>query len=92
MNYKVISTKRFRKDLKKQLLSRKITKSDFDTVIDFLVHEKKLPPKHCDHALKGDWKGFRECHLKPDLLLVYRQDKDLLILSLIRLGSHSDLF
>jgi mRNA interferase YafQ len=49
-----------------------------------------LPKKHRDHALIGNWKGSRDCHIEPDWLLIYTLDSDLLILE--RTGSHSDLF
>jgi mRNA interferase YafQ len=56
-----------------------------------LIHNQTLPEKYRDHALIGDWMGYRECHLKPDLLLIYKTvDDD--ILRLARLGSHSELF
>ncbi|HDX6298077.1 TPA: type II toxin-antitoxin system YafQ family toxin, partial [Campylobacter fetus subsp. venerealis] len=48
--------------------------------------------KFKDHQLKGEYKDFRECHIKPDLLLVYKKDKDLLILIAFKLGSHSEIF
>ena len=57
-----------------------------------LLADDKLPPdKNRDHALAGEWRDHRECHLKPDLLLIYRKEgQD--VLQLIRLGSHSELF
>jgi mRNA interferase YafQ len=60
-------------------------------VIAFLVTDQDLPHLYSDHALVGDWSGYRECHLKPDLLLIYRKP-DAQTLRLARLGSHSDLF
>ena len=51
-----------------------------------------LPEKYYDHPLTGDYKGCRECHILPDWLLIYRVEKDLLILGLTRTGTHSDLF
>ncbi|WP_428346784.1 type II toxin-antitoxin system YafQ family toxin [Moraxella nonliquefaciens] len=55
-----------------------------------LLSNKPLPPKYKDHDLIGNYKGFRECHIKPDLLLIYQKDDE--CLSLARLGSHSELF
>ena len=49
-----------------------------------------LPPRFCDHALTGDWKDHRDCHIKPDLVLIYRLPDDATI-DLVRLGSHSEL-
>lgn len=61
------------------------------TVLEFLVTDQPLPSNYRDHSLSGDWDGYRECHLKPDLLLIYKlPDKDTLYLA--RLGSHSELF
>jgi mRNA interferase YafQ len=60
-------------------------------VIKLLVVDQALPESNRDHALSGDWSGYRECHIKPDLLLIYRKpDAD--TLRLARLGSHSELF
>lgn len=56
-----------------------------------LIHDLPLPEKHHDHELKGNWVGFRECHVKPDLLLIYEKTDDVVI-QLVRLGTHSELF
>ena len=62
-----------------------------EAIVDLLVEDKPLPDAQRDHALDGNWKGYRECHVKPDLLLIYRvEDQDTLYLA--RLGSHSELF
>ena len=84
-------TSQFKKDFKR------IIKQGFDIqplieVIDKLSKEETLDEKFCDHSLKGKWLGFRECHIKPDWLLIYLIDKGELILTLSRTGSHSDLF
>jgi len=63
-------------------------------VVMALANDQILPPHQRDHDLTGDWKGYRECHLKPDLLLIYRKldnDNDGL-LRLARIGSHSEIF
>jgi mRNA interferase YafQ len=61
------------------------------TVVALLLSDQVLPENSRDHTLIGDWAGYRECHLKPDLLLIYRKpDAD--TLRLARLGSHSELF
>jgi mRNA interferase YafQ len=60
-------------------------------ILTALANDKALEARHRDHALSGDWSGYRECHVKPDLLLIYRKpDDDTLWLA--RLGSHSELF
>ena len=63
----------------------------FLEVVKMLAKEEKLPAKYKDHALKGEFLGFRECHITPDWLLIYEIDKSNLILYLFRTGSHSDL-
>lgn len=61
------------------------------TILELLLLDQGLPESNRDHALSGDWSGYRECHIKPDLLLSYRKpDAD--TLRLARLGSHSELF
>lgn len=60
-------------------------------LLDLLATDEPLPTKHRDHALTGNWNDHRECHVKPDLLLIYRRPDDE-VLQLVRLGSHSELF
>jgi mRNA interferase YafQ len=62
-------------------------------VLTLLQADMALPERYRDHALTGNWKDYRDCHIKPDLLLIYQKtDQDeLLILELVRLGSHSEL-
>ena len=60
-------------------------------VLKALANDQPLPPHQRDHDLSGNWPGYRECHIKPDLLLIYRKH-DAVILRLVRLGSHSELF
>lgn len=61
------------------------------TVLNLLVTDTSLPPANRDHALVGDWAGYRECHVKPDLLLIYKKP-DQATLRIARWGSHSELF
>lgn len=63
-----------------------------DNIIRSLSRGEALPEKNKDHALTGDWVGYRECHILPDWLLVYRIEADVLVLTLVRTGTHSDLF
>ncbi|GHV38502.1 addiction module toxin, RelE/StbE family [Spirochaetia bacterium] len=63
-----------------------------DAIIQALLEEKPLDPKHRDHPLIGDYIGFRECHILGDWLLIYVVDKKQLILTASRTGTHSDLF
>ncbi|MBX2391819.1 type II toxin-antitoxin system YafQ family toxin, partial [Campylobacter coli] len=63
-----------------------------DIIINRIANNETLEAKHRDHALKGNYIGFRECHIQQDLLLVYQKQDDKLILYLLRIGSHSELF
>lgn len=81
-DYKRIkATPRYRKDLDALIKN----------VLEYLLADKALPERNCDHALSGEWSGYRECHIKPDLLLIYKKP-DRHMLRLVRLGSHSELF
>ncbi len=88
---KIIRWTRFKKDFKKIKNDKKLV-WEFLKIINFLVEWIKLPEKYQDHQLKWKYSKYRECHLKPDLLLVYEIDNDELILYLFRLASHSELF
>lgn len=89
--YEIEVTNRFLKDLK---LARKrnLDENKLNTVVKLLANGEELPPKYHDHVLAGDYKGCRECHITPDWLLVYSVADVLKIITLIRTGSHSDLF
>ena len=63
-----------------------------DDIIRKLANNEQLPEKNKDHALAENWVGHRECHILPDWLLVYRIENDLLVLTLSRTETHSDLF
>lgn len=63
-----------------------------DKVITTLALGGNLPNENRDHDLHGNWKGYRECHIQPDWLLIYKIEKDVLVLTLTRTGTHSDLF
>lgn len=63
-----------------------------DGIIKNLSDQAELDPKYKDHPLSGNWKSFRECHIKPDWLLIYKIEGDRLILTLVRTGSHSNSF
>lgn len=63
-----------------------------EEIIDTLLNEQPLAEKYCDHELFGNYSGFRECHIQPDWLLVYRIEKNTAILVASRTGTHSDLF
>ena len=82
---------RFKKDYK-LMMKRNVNISDFEFVVNELINERPLDEKYRDHNLEGDRKGFRECHINPDWLLIYKIDNNDLILTLVRTGTHSDLF
>ncbi len=83
----------FRSDFKKMI--RVPRYRGFETtlreIVECFLHEQSLPVRFQDHALKGDWIGCRECHIRPDLLLIYRVDSEDSI-TLLRIGTHSNLF
>ncbi|KLE05662.1 type II toxin-antitoxin system YafQ family toxin [Aliarcobacter butzleri] len=87
--YQIFRTTSFKKDYKK--LSQK-NKNILKEVIIKLANNEILEEKYKDHKLIGDYIGCRECHVKPDLLLIYRIDNQVLELALVRIGNHSDLF
>jgi len=87
--YEIFRTTSFKKDYKK--LSNK-EKKLLRPVVEILVEGKKLDDELKDHKLIGNYLGCRECHVQPDLLLIYRIDNDILELALVRVGNHSKLF
>lgn len=89
--YVVKFTTQFRKDYK-LAMKRGLKIELLERVIILLAAGETLPEKNKDHALTGNWVGHRECHILPDWLLVYRVEDDVLVLTLTRTGTHSDLF
>lgn len=89
--YNLKFTTTFKKSYK-LMIKRRLNISELDFVIDELRKGNQLNEKYRDHALSGNWKGFRECHIKPDWLLIYLIENDILTLTLVNTGSHADLF
>ncbi len=89
--YNVILTNSFRRDYK-LILRRGYNTALLEEVVDILASGQPLPEKYRDHELTGNFGGCRECHIKPDWLLIYETWEDELILYLTRTGTHSDLF
>ena len=87
----IVWTSQFKKDYK-LAMKRHLDLALIDEIIRTLSRGESLPSKNKDHALLGRWRGYRECHIQPDWLLIYRIETDLLVLTLSRTGSHSDLF
>lgn len=91
MKYEIARTTQFKKDYK-LAKKRGLDISLLKDVITKLANGETLPPAYHDHGLNGNWSGHRECHILPDWLLIYRVDNDVLVLTLTRTGTHSDLF
>lgn len=91
MKRDIVWTTRFKKDYG-QAMKRGLNIDLLDDVIRTLARGETLPEKNRDHELTGDWAGHRECHILPDWLLIYRIEDDILVLTLSRTGTHSDLF
>ena len=85
-------TSRFKRDFKREQkgANREILEGDFIVIIEMLANDEPLAEKYRDHALTGQWKDHRDCHIRPDLILIYRKP-DETTLQLVRLGSHSEL-
>ena len=86
----IIQTSQFKRDFKKIASSGRYKKQDFLDVIHLLIQDKPLVEKYRDHTLTNDWKDYRECHIKPDWLLIYKKYDNVLLLA--RTGSHSEIF
>lgn len=89
--YTVKVTARFRKDYKSALKRKRDIKL-LEDVVAALAMGETFPEKNKDHALTGKWAGYHKCHIQPDWLLVYRVEDDVLVLTLTRTGTHSDIF
>lgn len=91
MNYQLEFTRQYLKDLKRAR-KRGLEEEKLNKIILQLIKGEELSASNRDHALTGDYKGYRECHISPNWLLVYRRDKTLQIVTLVRTGTHADLF
>jgi len=89
MKYKIETSKKFKKQFKK--LSSQNANLVLE-IIEKLSNGEVLEQKYNDHKLKGNYSEYRECHIKPDLLLIYQRQEKILILTCISVGSHSELF
>lgn len=81
---------KFKRDYKREKKSDNSLDGLLNPVLQMLVSDEVLSARYRDHPLGGEWKGCRDCHVKPDLVLIYRKTPG--VLSLARLGSHSELF
>ena len=91
MKRDIVWTTKFKKDYK-LAIKRNLNIDLLDNIIRALSRGDALPEKNKDHDLTGDWAGHRECHIQPDWILIYRIEDDVLVLTLSRTGTHSDLF
>lgn len=87
--YAIIYTKAYKKAIKRYDTR---TIEEISSVLERLANDEMLEPKYRDHKLQGNLKDFRECHIRPDLCLIYQKQEDMMILSAINVGSHSELF
>ena len=86
---RAIATSQFRKDYKRAIKRGKDI-AKLDDISRKLATGEPLDIRHRDHALVGNWASFRECHIEPDWLLIYRIESDVLVLTLVRTGTHGD--
>jgi mRNA interferase YafQ len=91
MIYKIEYSGKFKKDIK-LAKKRGLNLSLFKELIETLENDGILPEKYKAHLLKGNYKGLWECHIQPDWLLIWDQNETIKLISLIRTGTHSDLF
>ena len=91
MKYDIVITKACKKDIKRASKQGKNIDLLFE-IIDKLSDDIPLEPKYKDHKLSGFFEGKRECHIEPDFLLIYEKKEKEIILYIVRVGSHSDLF
>ena len=91
MKYEVKFTALFKRDYKR-IKKRKFNIAELQAVVTMLAEGKTLPETYRDHALIGSYRNARECHIRPDWLLIYSISNEILVLELMRTGSHSDLF
>ncbi|AZI39039.1 type II toxin-antitoxin system RelE/ParE family toxin [Epilithonimonas vandammei] len=89
--YKIVASRKFQKDFKKAL-KRGLKESLLKDVALLLEKSGNLPPKFKSHKLSGKYNGLLECHIQPDWLLIWDQDEEVRLITLLRTGTHSDLF
>lgn len=92
--YDLAFTKSFKKAIKRLLGAKdgRLVKDRLGVIIENIKQRKTLDRRCKDHALQGGYLGYRECHIKPDVLLLYEVDETRLLITLINIGSHSELF
>lgn len=91
MKYRIKKSSAFKRDFKKLQYNKQFRKA-FDEVIPLLMHGSPLPKKYNDHELKWKYTWLRDCHILPDVVLIYQYIDNELILSLVRIWQHNNLF
>lgn len=91
MKYRLEYTTKFKKNYNK-MIKRGLKREDLQYIIEKIQNGEKLEKKYKDHILKGKYKGFHECHIHPDWLLIYLIENDILTITLVNTGTHADLF
>ena len=91
IKYEIQRTSQFKKDFK-LAVKRGCNVEKLKSVVTILASGETLPDEYRDHPLRGNYGGYRECHIEPDWLLVYKISENVLVLTLYRTGTHSDLF
>lgn len=91
MMLEIVLSNRFKRDLKRAVRRGRDT-ALLENAVNLLAAGRPLPESSRDHALSGDWIGYRECHIQPDWLLIYKVYENELVLLLMRTGTHADLF
>lgn len=91
IKYEIQRTSQFKKDYK-LAVKRGCDINKLQNVVMILASGETLPEEYRDHPLRGNYSGYRECHIEPDWLLVYKITENVLVLTLYRTGTHSDLF
>ena len=91
MSRRIERSSRFKKNFKR-FARDLVFCAEFATLLELLVSDAELPPKYCDHPLHNNWEGCRDCHVRPDVVLIYQKTTDGLVLHLLRIGGHSEVF
>jgi mRNA interferase YafQ len=92
MKYEIVRTRRFKTAFKRVRKLKGFKQNVFDEVVNKLAEGRKLEKERKDHQLTGNLNNYRECHLAPDILLVYKIDNGILVLTLVGIGNHAQLF
>lgn len=90
--YAIVPTSRYKRSFKRIARHKDFDLNELERIIDLLANAKELTRKNRDHELTGTLRGFRECHIASDILLVYKIEHSELVLVLVDIGTHASLF